>query len=197
MQPKSKMKSAPPPPLPWYERVRRRWRNNIRQMISRGDLTTLIITWSLLTLPVIGLNTADWADGLLSLIVIVFFSVLFGYILSLSRLSEPVALFISTSYGLMLSVVTVILFVAEGSFITDKISNFITRVNTWFTDVSAGGTGNDNLLFVLFMAILFWFLGYSTAWHIFRIDRIWRAVLPPGFVLVINNFYYLGDAPLE
>jgi transglutaminase-like putative cysteine protease len=65
-------------------------------------------------------------------------------------------------------------------------------------DVLTGqGVSQDNLIFVLFLSILFWFLGHNTAWHIFRVDRVWRAILPPGLVILVNVFYYTGDAPLD
>jgi hypothetical protein len=44
----------------------------------------------------------------------------------------------------------------------------------------------------LFMSLLFWFLGHNLAWQYFRLNRIWSAVLPLGFVLIANQFFYLS-----
>src|SRR5574341_88721 len=189
--------SPPPDPLGWYERQRRRLRNNVRCAFTRGDALTFFIVLALLILPVLALETAHWAEGLVSLAVVTFFSVTFGYFLSWSRFSEPIALLISAVYGILITSTAVILLAAQGGSIPARVINFVTRVVRWGQATAGGGVGDDNLVFVLFMAILFWFLGYSTAWHVFRIDRVWRAVLPPGIILIINNFYYLGKAPLE
>src|SRR5262249_4931450 len=58
-------------------------------------------------------------------------------------------------------------------------------------------TGLDPFLLILFLSILIWFLGHNTAWHVFRLDRVWRAVLPPGIVLVLNSFYNFDQLNLD
>jgi hypothetical protein len=62
----------------------------------------------------------------------------------------------------------------------------------WITDAFTGGINQDDLVFTLLVSSLFWFLGYNVAWHVFRIDRVWRAILPPGLILVANSIYYTG-----
>src|SRR5258708_10521484 len=47
----------------------------------------------------------------------------------------------------------------------------------------------DPYILILFLSVFIWFLGHNTGWHTFRLDRVWRAVLPPGIVLVLNAFY--------
>jgi transglutaminase-like putative cysteine protease len=48
------------------------------------------------------------------------------------------------------------------------------------------------MMFVLAMAILFWILGCYGAWIFFRRGKFWRAVLPPGLVMLINIYLYSG-----
>ncbi len=59
------------------------------------------------------------------------------------------------------------------------------------------GAIQDPFLLVLFLSTLFWFLGHNTAWHVFRIDRVWRAVVPPGIVLLINGLYNFTPSNLD
>ena len=33
--------------------------------------------------------------------------------------------------------------------------------------------------------------------HIFRVDRIWRVVLPPGLILMTNSIFYGGDSDID
>ncbi|MFW5692424.1 MAG: transglutaminase TgpA family protein, partial [Chloroflexota bacterium] len=60
-----------------------------------------------------------------------------------------------------------------------------------------GGINQDDLVFTLLVSLLFWFLGYSAAWHTFRIDRVWRVILPPGLILATNVVFYSGNADLD
>lgn len=195
--PQQNRAQQPPDPLHWGERWRRRIRNNLRQIVARGDLTILSIVWMLVAMPVLSFAAADWAEGILSLLAVVFFSVLFGYLLGWSRLSELMALIVSTLYGVLIAGGTVILFNAEGGNLLQRSADFMLRLSDWVQVVSNGGISDDNLIFIFFMAVLFWFVGYSTAWHVFRIDRVWRAILPPGVMLLFNTFSYNEDAPLE
>lgn len=187
----------PPAPLGFFARWRKRVRNSTRQALDRGDLTTMIILWALLVIPIFALDVAGWAEGMLSLLMVAFFAAGIGYFLAWSNLSEAFALLVSSFYGFAIIGVSQVLFVAEGNSVSARIVNVIDRINEWSVAVNAGSTSDDDLIFVLFMAILFWFLGHNLTWHVFRIDRVWRAIIPPGLVLLINNFYYLEDQPLE
>lgn len=188
---------APPPPLNPFQRWMKRLRNTVRQMVTRGDFTALFIVWALMVLPVLALTAADWAGGMLTLLIIVTFSVGFGYILAWSRLSEFMSIILSTFYGILMIVGTMVLFLADGGNPVSRTTNFVERTVEWFSAVSEGGAGTDNIVFVFFLAIVLWFLGHNSTWHVFRLDRVWRAVIPPGMVLVINNYSYKGSARLE
>ena len=187
----------PAPPTNPFQRMVKRWRNNLRQMVTRGDFTALVIVWSLLVLPVLALFTADWADGMLTLLIVVSASVSFGYILAWSRLSELASILLSSIYGLFLTSGTMILFLANGGGPISRTSDFVQRNSDWINTINTGGAGTDNMVFVFFLGIVLWFLGHNSTWHVFRLDRVWRAVIPPGLVLVINNYSYDGKAHLE
>ncbi|MBN1966343.1 MAG: transglutaminase domain-containing protein, partial [Anaerolineae bacterium] len=84
----------------------------------------------------------------------------------------------------------------EGGSLPERLYSITARGGAWLVALFGDGVSQDNIVFVLFLSILFWFLGHNTAWHIFRVDRVWRAILPPGLVIVVNVFYYTGTAPL-
>ena len=69
--------------------------------------------------------------------------------------------------------------------------------SSWIIDATNGGINQDDLVFTLLVASLFWFLGYNLAWHLFRVDRVWRAILPPALILISNSVYYTGSANLD
>ena len=60
----------------------------------------------------------------------------------------------------------------------------VSRSLEWTVDAFSGGINTDELVLTLLVAILFWFLAYNADWHIFRLDRVWRVVLPPGLILL-------------
>ncbi|MFP4322511.1 MAG: transglutaminaseTgpA domain-containing protein, partial [Anaerolineales bacterium] len=187
----------PPPPLGFFERWQRRIRNHIRQALARGDLVTMLMTIIMLSMPALAMESAGLADGILILLPIVLVGAALGYFLSWSSLSEGSALFISTVYGLSLILLLSILFLGEGGSLPARTTDLIDRVNEWTIAVDTDTPSDDNIVLVLIMAVLFWFLGHNTVWHLFRIDRVWRAILPPGLILLINNADYTGDAPLQ
>ena len=77
------------------------------------------------------------------------------------------------------------------------INSVFMRSLNWLYDATTGGINQDELVFTMLVATLLWFLGYSAAWHVFRIDRVWRALLPPGLILVTNSIYYSGPHNLD
>jgi len=146
----------------------------------------------------LALSTADWTAGLGSLAVISFFAVGFGFLLARSHYSEFVALILSTVYSLAVILgVNAYTLVEHGS-IRERVSVLAQQVNNWFNAAAAGDQpANDDVVFVIFLSVLFWFLGHNASWHIFRVDRVWRVIIPTGLVLVANQFYYQGDRSLD
>ena len=73
----------------------------------------------------------------------------------------------------------------------------LTRTSTWVVDVFTGGINQDTTVFTILVALLFWYLGYNAIWHTFRIERLWRVVLPLALILVTNIIFYNGNAQLD
>lgn len=162
---------------------------------SRGDLTALLLAFGALTVPALAMRTAGWTVGLEQLVSVALLSVFLGFLLARSHYGELLALVLSGIYSLaFISLITVLSM--EGGSLSERLYNLAARLGTWIAALSSDSVSQDNLIFVLFLSLLFWFLGHNTAWHIFRVDRVWRAVLPPGLVILVNAFYYTGDAQL-
>ena len=47
----------------------------------------------------------------------------------------------------------------------------------------------SNLVFLLQLGFLLWWLGYLSAWAVFREGRVWRAIIPIGLVLLVNTYF--------
>lgn len=166
-----------------------------RKVFLRGDLTALILATGILVVPALAIQAAGWTAGLGQLIPVAVLSIWLGFLLARSHYDELVALIISAVYSIGFIGLITALNMEDGSLL-DRFASLFTRLLDWIQVLFGEGVSQDNLIFVLFLSILFWFLGHNTAWHIFRVDRVWRAILPSALVLLANAFYYTGDAPL-
>ncbi|MBC8097908.1 MAG: transglutaminase domain-containing protein, partial [Armatimonadetes bacterium] len=162
-----------------------------RGLFAPGDWTTLAIVLALILMPVLALQTAQWPIDARVMIPTALLSVVFGFLLARSRYSEFVALFFSITYGGL----CVLLLAAANT--PGSTYAVLARAVTWGYDALTGGINTDELVFTLLVALLFWFLGYNAAWHVFRIDRVWRVILPPGLVLMTNAVFYIQPEVLQ
>ena len=79
----------------------------------------------------------------------------------------------------------------------EGINAAIGSAREWLVDALSDGNNPDELVFSMLVSLLFWFLAYNATWHIYRIDRVWRVILPPGLVLLVNMVIYSGRDPLD
>jgi transglutaminase-like putative cysteine protease len=178
-----------------------RWRRELanlgRRLLNLDDLLILLVLAGLLAMPVVAISSAGWADDLGLMLPVMLIALALSYVLSKSQFSELSALLISTSYGIIVIGVIHALALTEADTFYGRFSELATRISDWYERVNAGGVGTDNLIFVLFMSVLFWFMAHNAAWHTFRLERVWRVIILPGIALVYNNYRYEGDANLE
>jgi transglutaminase-like putative cysteine protease len=78
----------------------------------------------------------------------------------------------------------------------ERISQLGIRITSWVQQAASGGTSQDSLIFVLFLSLLFWILGYSAAWNTYRRKRPWFAAVPLAVTSIVATHFYVGDAPL-
>ena len=50
----------------------------------------------------------------------------------------------------------------------------------WVIDIFTGGINQDRLAFTVLVSALFWFLTYYAVWLLFRLDGVWRVIMPPA-----------------
>ncbi|MBI5958294.1 MAG: transglutaminase domain-containing protein [Chloroflexi bacterium] len=186
------------PPQRSTNRWRRRLRNYLRAVFVRGDFSSLLMVWGIMIATALAVDAAEWTDGLGSLAVVSFSAVGFGFLLSRSHYSELVALILSTVYSIAnILVINALLLVDHGA-LWERTDSLLRQIKIWLDEAFAGSQpANDNVAFVVFLSVLFWFLGHNAAWHVFRVDRVWRVIVPTGLVLITNQFYYQGETSLD
>ena len=146
-------------------------------------------------MPLLTIEIAGWEADLDTLLPITLFGLGFGWIIARSRFSEVSALIVGSLYG----VIAVILVAALNLNLPfkDAIESVLSRGYTWSVDAVSGGINTDELVLTMLIAILFWFLAFNANWHIFRLDRVWRVVLPPGLILLVNLIFFSGGEALD
>ncbi|MBZ0284505.1 MAG: DUF3488 and transglutaminase-like domain-containing protein [Anaerolineae bacterium] len=176
-------------------RWRRRFAHTLRTLFAPGDVTALAIAIALLFMPALSLSAAGWPLDLRTVIPVMILSIAFGFLLARSHYNELFALIMSGIYGL--GFILLIAAINEPGDLGEGAVSLFSRLLRWLSDAATGGINQDELVFTMLVSGLFWFLGYNVAWHIFRIDRVWRVILPPGLILVTNSVYYTGEANLD
>lgn len=159
-----------------------------------GDLITLAISFGLLALVVLALDAAGWGLDLRVVLPTSALSLIVGWVLARSEYNDLFALIVSAIYGAALVVLVAALSMPGG--LGQGLYDVFARSFQWLYDAFTGGVNQDDLVFTLIVSAMFWFLGHNLSWHLFRVNRVWRAVLPAVLVLIINTVYYNGPGDL-
>ncbi len=173
----------------------RRKRSRWRSPISLNTISTLMVVSVLLLMPLLATDIAGWAIDLDIILPVTLLSVFLGLILARSRFGEITALIVSLLYGV--GAVLIAAALNQNLPFREALVAILSRCYEWALDLVSGGVNTDPLVLTLLVGILFWFLAYSANWHIFRLDRVWRVILPPGLILLVNIVVFSGDEPLD
>jgi transglutaminase-like putative cysteine protease/drug/metabolite transporter superfamily protein YnfA len=83
---------------------------------------------------------------------------------------------------------------ADGVEWRERVFSMVGRVSLVIQDILARRDVQDNLFFLLMMAILFWIFGVYAGFQLVRNGSVWKAVLPAGLILLI---FHIFDALIE
>jgi hypothetical protein len=141
----------------------------------------LAVAWSV--------NAAGWTDGLGLLQWMVLGGALLGFALSHTRWNG----FIPHLHAVICSLAWITFWVS-GLLSPEfgprqRVFQFFAGVALWVRRAVAGATGTGSLIFVLLMAIVTWWLAYLATWAVFRQQRVWRAIVPVGLLMLLNIYY--------
>ena len=168
-----------------------------RQEIKVGEGVSTFFLLGLLLFSVTGsIDAARWTDGLGLLTVAALGGLVLGFVLA--KLPVP-GIF---AHALMLilalpavAALTTLLLPGVLTF-NEKLIVLQERTQVWFAKVAAGKEGSDSLIFVIQLTLVMWIISYISTWFIYRRHQAWGAILPPGFVLLINLFYAAPQSTL-
>jgi hypothetical protein len=125
------------------------------------DLPTLFLLLLLIIIPAGAMATAGWADGITLVYLVVIASLVLGYLLSVSRLPDVVAIGFSLIYGVFAT------WLVGGQLVkghlewNERQMQVILRLIKWSQQAAGGGFSRDNLMFLMMLSLIFWFLGIN------------------------------------
>jgi len=171
----------------------------MKQEIQRipVDPFTLGLYFFLVMLSGLALKAADWADHLDLIAAVGMLGAVAGVALARSIFSGRVAFLFSTIYGLFIVGWEIGRTLDAALLWQDKIFGILGRLGVFFSVIGQGEVNEDPLIFVLFLALIYWIMGCFGVWWIFRREGFWAAVLPLGVGIFLNQVFYVGRTNLD
>jgi len=139
------------------------------------------------------LAATEWDRHLSVTALIALLGVWAGTALARSRFPSVVAGLFATAYGLFIVGWQLVTTLDPALILPRKTSAILGRISVFVSVLIGGEPNQDPLMFVLIMALLFWFLSVYSAWSVMRRGRIWGAILPGGITVFIISYFYLGE----
>jgi hypothetical protein len=73
-----------------------------------------------------------------------------------------------------------------GAFYGGDVAALAHGMHSWFLTIQAGGTGDDDSIFLFFIVALGFILAYTSAWLVYRTRSPWLMIVANAVVLLIN-----------
>lgn len=165
-------------------------RSSSRFSLPGAWMSGLLLLIILLDLAM-SLRSARWTDGMGLLAPVILGGFVLGVALSYSRWSGlfPVL------QSLVVGTAAVLFWISRAPEIPadlDRVGRVIyigQSLWSWMLLLFGDEPARSNLVFLLQLAVLLWWLGYLAAWAVFREGRVWRAIIPVGLVLLVNTYF--------
>jgi transglutaminase-like putative cysteine protease len=165
------------------------------------DLTAAILLLAALLTAATRLVTTEWTSHLDIVQSVVVIGSILGFALGQSRFSVRVSGFLAFLYGLVIVPWQLGLNLKSRFLWPERISILSNRLGVISFQLINREVVQDSLLFLLFMAALFWVLSVFAGFTLIRRGNAWKALIPTGVVIfVIHSFdpyitrraWYLG-----
>ncbi len=127
-------------------------------------------------------QAADWVDNLGILSLTTALGLLVGVIGAKQRRFPRLYVhLVATLFGLLLA-----FWQTAGAFYDGNLAAFAHGIYQWVVTSFAGGSSNDDSIFLFFITALGFVLAYTSAWLVYRTRNPWLMILANAVVLLIN-----------
>ncbi|MDH7486256.1 MAG: transglutaminase domain-containing protein [Anaerolineae bacterium] len=153
-----------------------------------GWLSLVLLTLMLLSVAW-SVNAAGWTEGLHLLQWMVLGGVLLGLGLSQARWSDVFSAF----HAILCSVAWLLFWMStllpQELEHRQRVFQLLGAIALWLEQAVSGAVSAGRLIFVLLLAILFWWLAFFASWALFRRQSVWQAIIPAGLAMLVNLYY--------
>lgn len=174
--------------LPYWEEAIVATTPGQRFQLGGGWWTALLAQVLLLSMAG-ALYTAGWSEGLDLVQVVVIVAALVGLLLALTRWNGVVA----ALYSFIVSVPVIVTLLHRGFFpdltLHDALIAIAQRNAAWFAALFSRAPAADNLIFVIQLCLLGWWIGHFAIWTLYRHRQVLYAILPSGIGLIVVVYY--------
>jgi transglutaminase-like putative cysteine protease len=169
-----------------------------RRLELSATLPALLLAAIMLWAVARSVYAANWATGMQILSSVTLAGLLLGTIgARLTWLGAWGALALSAPLGLAWTIQRAgVILDARLEGWRDYATELLIRAIAWQRVIAAGDRGEDAVLFVIATALLFWALGYATAWMLFRRHMTWPAVILSAVAILVNYTFALPKQTL-
>ena len=157
-------------------------------------LAALLLIIAMLT-SATRLVATKWVSQLSLVQNIAVWGTLAGLALGKSKFPRWLVFLFTVAYGIYVIPWQLGLTMAEGIEWRERLISMAGRIQMVIQDILAHRDVQDNLFFLMLMALLYWVIGVYAGFQLVRNGSIWRAILPAGLaVFVIHAFDSLLDS---
>lgn len=154
-----------------------------------GGWWTLLLALAVLLSMGGALYATGWSEGLDLVQMAILAGALLGALLALTRWSGA----FSALYSFLASIVVIVSLLNSGFFpdasLHDAVAAIVQRNVSWFAALFNRAPAADNLIFVIQLCLLGWWIGHFAIWSLFRHQQVMHAVIPAGIGVLVIVYY--------
>jgi transglutaminase-like putative cysteine protease len=139
-----------------------------------------------------GLYATHWAPGLGSAIILGLIGVVLGLALGFSQFKQATTFWLSFGYSIPIVILVLGWILYSGISWMERVADLSNRLAFSLGLFFTSHPVKDTVLFVVFMAFVFWITGLTAGYAFTRFGNFIGAVVPAGVVLVIIQLYGAG-----
>ncbi len=154
-----------------------------------GGWWTLLLTLTVLLSMAGALYTAGWSEGLDLVQGAVVVGALVSLLLALTRWSGPFCAVYSFVVSIPVTVNLLHWTFFPALSLHDAIINIMQRSSDWLVALFNRAPAADNLIFVIQLCLLGWWISHFAIWSLFRHQQVIHAIIPAGVGLLVVVYY--------
>ncbi len=140
------------------------------------------------------LPAANWTDDLNLVQMTASLGLGLGLLLVGSRFGGGGAAALAAGYGATVIVFQMAATLDPGMAWRERVFDLANRIWIFLETVIRGERSYNSLMFVLAMALVYWFAAVFGSWRLFRRGGTWAGLFAPGVSVFLNVYYYrFGD----